>query len=142
MNQTQKQLVQTTFAQVAEISDTAAALFYQRLFELDPQLRTLFKGDLREQGRKLMQMLAVAVGNLNYPETLLPALRALGARHRGYGVEARHYETVGTALLWTLEQGLGTAFTDEARAAWTAVYTLVAETMQQPEVATAAAHAA
>ena len=135
MTQIQKQLVKTSFAQVAKIADIAAALFYQRLFELDPALKPLFKGDLVEQGRKLMQMLALTVGGLEYFETMQPALRQLGARHLSYGVTAEHYQTVGAALLWTLEQGLGTGFTDEVRAAWTAVYTLVAETMQQTAMA-------
>lgn len=138
MTQIQKQLVKTSFAQVAKIADIAAALFYQRLFELDPALKPLFKGDLVEQGRKLMQMLALTVGGLEYFETMQPALRQLGARHLSYGVTAEHYQTVGAALLWTLEQGLGTGFTDEVRAAWTAVYTLVAETMQQTAMADAA----
>ena len=138
MTQIQKQLVKTSFAQVAKIADIAAALFYQRLFELDPALKPLFKGDLVEQGRKLMQMLALTVGGLEYFETMQPALRQLGARHLSYGVTAEHYQTVGAALLWTLEQGLGTGFTDEVRAAWTAVYTLVAETMQQTAMANVA----
>lgn len=138
MTQIQKQLVKTSFAQVAKIADIAAALFYQRLFELDPALKPLFKGDLVEQGRKLMQMLALTVGGLEYFETMQPALRQLGARHLSYGVTAEHYQTVGAALLWTLEQGLGTGFTDEVRVAWTAVYTLVAETMQQTAMADAA----
>ncbi|MBI1764576.1 MAG: hemin receptor [Acidobacteria bacterium] len=131
MKQAQKVLVQTSFAQVAESAETTAALFYQRLFELDPALRPLFKSDLREQERKLMQMLAVAVSGLDNPAALKPALQRLGARHIAYGVQSHHYQTVGAALLWTLEQGLGAAFTDEMRAAWTAVYTLVSETMQQ-----------
>lgn len=132
MNAIQKTLVQTSFAQVQPIAETAAALFYSRLFELDPTLRPLFKGDMKEQGRKLMDMLAVAVKGLDRPETILPVLAALGSRHAGYGVEDRHYETVGEALLWTLEQGLGADFTLEVREAWTAVYILVANTMRAP----------
>ena len=107
----------------------AAALFYRRLFELDPTLRPLFKGDLKEQGRKLMDMLRMAVKGLDRPEALLPALAALGRRHAGYGVNERDYETVGEALIWTLEQGLGPSFTPEIREAWTALYKLVADTM-------------
>ncbi len=123
--------MQQTFAQVAPIAPTAATLFYGRLFDLDPSLRRLFKHDLEEQKRKLMQMLAVAVRGLDEPEALTPAVRALGARHLGYGVEAAHYATVGAALLWTLEQGLGEAFTGEVRDAWAAVYGLLAGLMQQ-----------
>lgn len=131
MDKQQKDLVKISFAQVAKISDTAAGLFYQRLFELDPALRAMFKGDLVEQGRKLMQMLALVVGGLDYFETMRSSLQQLGARHIGYGVTAEHYQTVGAALIWTLEQGLGDGFTKDVRAAWTAVYTLVAETMQK-----------
>ena len=130
MNTIQKKLVQTSFAQVRTIAETAAALFYRRLFELDPTLRPLFKGDLEEQGRKLMDMLGVAVKGLDRPEALLPALANLGRRHAGYGVKERDYETVGEALLWTLEQGLGPSFTPEVREAWATVYRLVADTMR------------
>jgi hemoglobin-like flavoprotein len=130
MNMTQKALVQTSFAKVRPIAETAAALFYRRLFELDPTLRPLFKGDLEEQGRKLMDMLAMAVKALDRPEALLPALAALGRRHAGYGVNDHDYETVGEALLWTLEQGLGPSFTPEVREAWSTLYRLVADTMR------------
>jgi hemoglobin-like flavoprotein len=130
MNMIQKALVQTSFAQVRPIADEAAALFYNRLFELDPTLRPLFKGDLKEQGRKLMEMLTLAVKGLDRPEALLPALAALGRRHAGYGVNKHDYETVGEALLWTLEQGLGPSFTPDIREAWTALYRFVADTMR------------
>jgi hemoglobin-like flavoprotein len=130
MNLIQKALVQTSFAQVRPIADAAAALFYRRLFELDPTLRPLFKGDLKEQGRKLMDMLTLAVKGLDRPEALLPALAALGRRHAGYGVNKHDYETVGEALLWTLEQGLGPSFTPDIREAWTALYRFVADTMR------------
>ncbi|HJZ45727.1 MAG TPA: globin family protein, partial [Roseiflexaceae bacterium] len=100
-------LVQTSFAQVLPIADTAAALFYNRLFELDPSLKPLFKGDMREQGRKLIAMMSVAVHGLPRIETLVPVIEALGRRHAGYGVKDEHYATVADALLWTLEQGLG-----------------------------------
>jgi hemoglobin-like flavoprotein len=130
MNTVQKTLVQTSFAQVQPIAETAAALFYRRLFELDPTLRPLFKGDLEEQGRKLMDMLRFAVKGLDRMEALLPALATLGVRHASYGVKERDYETGGEALLWTLEQGLGPGFTPEIREAWTALYRLVADTMR------------
>lgn len=126
----QKLLVQTTFAQVLPIADTAATLFYTRLFELDPTVRAMFKGDMAEQGRKLMTMLKVAVANLDRLDTIVPAVEALGERHVHYGVQARDYDTVAVALLWTLEQGLGDAFTPEAREAWTEVYTVLAQVMQ------------
>lgn len=130
MTPAQKTLVQQSFARVAPISEQAAALFYGRLFELDPRLRSLFRGDMKEQGRKLMQMLAVAVNGLDRLEELVPAVQALGRRHLGYGVEDGHYETVGEALLWTLQQGLGDVFTADTRQAWAEVYGLLAATMR------------
>ena len=127
----QKLLVQQTFAEVTPIADVAARLFYSRLFELDPSLEQLFTGDMEAQGRKLMQMLAVAVRGLDTLDKLVPAVRALGRRHVGYGVRDEHYATVGSALLWTLEYGLDEAFTPEVRDAWAAVYAVLADTMQQ-----------
>jgi hemoglobin-like flavoprotein len=135
MNMIQKELVQTTFAQVRPIANTAAALFYNRLFELDPTLRPLFQGDMKEQGRKLMDMITLAVKGLDRPETLLPALSALGRRHAVYGVSEHDYETVGEALLWTLEQGLGPSFTPDVRDAWEALYGFVAGAMRKAAVA-------
>jgi hemoglobin-like flavoprotein len=125
-----KYLVQSSFQKVAPIAETAATLFYGRLFELDPSLRHMFHGDMKEQGRKLMNMLTLAVRGLDRPEQLIPAVQMLGRRHTGYGVKPEHYDTVGAALLWTLEQGLGEAFTPEVKAAWVEVYTLLANTMQ------------
>ena len=136
MNTVQKTLVQMSFAQVQPIAETAAALFYRRLFELDPTLRPLFKGDMEEQGRKLMEMIELAVKGLDRQESLLPALAALGRRHAGYGVNESDYETVGEALLWTLEQGLGPSFTPDIREAWAALYRFVADTMREGAVAT------
>ncbi|ULH18338.1 globin domain-containing protein (plasmid) [Deinococcus sp. KNUC1210] len=130
MQQRTVELVQTSFAQVQPIAAVASTLFYARLFELDPALKVLFRGDMNEQGHKLMTMLGIAVANLNKPEIVMPALRKLGERHAGYGVTDAHYDTVGAALLWTLEQGLGPAFTPEVRNAWTAVYVLVSDTMK------------
>jgi hemoglobin-like flavoprotein len=129
-------LVQATWQQVTPIADTAARLFYGRLFELEPELRLLFgRTDMDEQRRKLMQMLAVAVAALDRPETLRPALEALGRRHVGYGVKDRHYDLVGAALLWTLEQGLGDEYTRSVRDAWTAVYTTLSTIMQDAAAA-------
>ena len=123
-------LVQTSFAQVLPIADTAAALFYSRLFELDPSLKPLFKGDMAEQGRKLMTMIRVVVNGLNRLDQLVPAIQELGRRHARYGVQDKHYDTVAVALLWTLGQGLGAGFTSETEAAWTIAYALLAETMK------------
>lgn len=124
-------LVQETFEMVVPIAEQAAALFYDRLFVLDPSLRPLFRSDMKTQGQKLMSTLALAVHGLRQPEKIIPAVQHLGRRHVGYGVRPEHYATVGEALLWTLAQGLGEAFTPEAEAAWTAVYTLVATVMQE-----------
>lgn len=131
MNTRQVDLVQRSFAQVQPIAAVASELFYARLFDLAPDLRAMFRGDLKEQGHKLMLMLGVAVANLNKPEVVLPALRKLGERHAGYGVLDSQYAVVGEALIWTLGQGLGEAFTPEVRAAWEATYQLVADTMQE-----------
>ena len=127
----QIELVQDTFDVIAPIADDAAALFYRRLFEIDPTLRAMFKGDMAEQRRKLMQMLTAAVKGLPRLDRLVPVVEELGRRHASYGVADDHYDTVGTALLWTLEKGLGDAFTDEAREAWATVYGLLASTMKQ-----------
>lgn len=130
MTPKQADLVKASWAKVVPIRDTAATLFYDKLFELDPSLRPMFKGDIAEQGRKLMTMLNTAVRGLDHLDQLVPAVRALGERHRSYGVEHDHYATVAVALLWTLEQGLGEDFTPEVRGAWTEVYTVLAQTMQ------------
>ena len=130
MQTERNELVRSTFAQVAPIADQAAALFYGRLFELAPEVKPLFKHNMEEQGRKLMQMIGVAVANLDKLDVLVPAVQALGKRHAQYGVDPVHYDTVGAALLWTLEQGLGDAFTPDVKAAWTEVYTLLATTMK------------
>lgn len=125
----QIRMVQESFAKVAPIAETAAGLFYQRLFELDPRLKTLFRGDMVEQGKKLMSMIAAAVRGLNDLPGLVPVVQNLGRRHVGYGVAAADYGTVGAALLWTLDKGLGEAFTPPVREAWTAVYGVLADTM-------------
>ncbi len=122
-------LVQTSFAKVVPIADTAADLFYGRLFEIAPEVRRLFPDDMTEQKKKLMAMLGTAVGSLTRLDTLMPAVRALGARHAGYGVTAAQFAPVGAALLWTLEQGLGEAFTPEVRQAWATVYNTLSSIM-------------
>jgi hemoglobin-like flavoprotein len=130
-------LVQTSFRKVMPISATAADLFYGRLFELDPALKPLFKGDMKEQGRKLMQMIGTAVASLRDLPTLVPVVQALGKKHAGYGVKAEHYDTVGAALLWTLGKGLGEAYTEEVDAAWTETYTTLATVMKTAAYGTA-----
>jgi hemoglobin-like flavoprotein len=123
-------LVQGSFAAIAPIADDAAVLFYRRLFEINPRLEKMFKGDMAEQRRKLMQMLTAAVKGLNRLEQLVPVVEDLGRRHATYGVEDEHYDTVGVALLWTLEKGLGAAFTPQTKEAWATVYGLLASTMK------------
>lgn len=130
MTPEQKTLVQTSFEKVVPIADQAASLFYTQLFTMDPDLKPLFKGDMEEQGRKLMKMIGIAVRGLDDLDALVPAVQQLGKRHVGYGVKDEHYETVGGALLWTLEQGLGDDFTPDTKAAWTVVYGVLADTMK------------
>lgn len=131
MNTQQIELVQRTFALAAPMADEIADRFYRRLFELDPSLRPLFHGDIKQQGDKLMTVLAFAVRGLDKPETLLEPVRRLGERHSGYGVQPHHYATVGQALLWTLGQLFGPAFTAEVEDAWATVYGLLAGVMQE-----------
>ena len=131
MTPEQVRLVQSSMQKVLFISEIAAELFYRRLFELDPALRPLFQGDIKEQGRKLIQMLHTVVDSLGQLATILPEVEAMARRHVIYGVQPQHYDTVGTALLWTLEQGLGNGFTAEVRAAWTEAYNLLAGVMQK-----------
>jgi nitric oxide dioxygenase len=121
--------VQQSFAKVAPIADQAAALFYNRLFEIAPELRPLFRGDMAEQGRKLMATLAVVVGALTRLEAILPAASALAKRHVAYGVRAEHYRPVGAALLWTLERGLGSQWTPQLASAWIVAYTTLSDYM-------------
>lgn len=144
MTPTQVELVQQTWKKVVPIAEQAAALFYDRLFELDPSLKPLFKSDLRGQGRKLTSMINTAVVNLSRLDTIVPAVQDLGRRHVRYGVAPGHYDTVGTALIWTLEKGLGSDFTPSAREAWLSAYTTLATVMKaaaaevEPETAPAA----
>lgn len=140
MNPTQVTLVQESFAKVAPISATAAVLFYDRLFEVAPQVRAMFPADMTEQRKKLMAILAVVVNGLANLESILPAASALAKRHVGYGAKAEHYPVVGSALLWTLEKGLGEAWTPEVADAWTAAYGtlsgfMIAEAYGRPQAA-------
>jgi len=129
MTPDQVKAIQESFAKVAPISEQAAALFYARLFEIDPALKPLFHGDMKDQGRKLMATLAVVVNNLNNLGAVLPAASALAKRHVTYGVKPAHYTPVGEALLWTLQQGLGASWTPELAAAWAAAYGVLSEYM-------------
>ncbi|MEA2739818.1 MAG: hypothetical protein QOH05_3125 [Acetobacteraceae bacterium] len=128
-------LVRDSFAKVVPIAPQAAALFYDRLFVLDPSLKPLFKGDMNEQGRKLMAMLGTAVANLGKLEAIVPAVQDLGRRHKTYGVPPESYDTVAAALLWTLGQGLGDAFTPQVEAAWVEAYTILATVMKDAAAA-------
>jgi hemoglobin-like flavoprotein len=122
MTPDQIKLVQESFAKVAPISETAAVLFYDRLFEIAPAVKAMFPADMTEQRRKLMAMLAAVVNGLANLDSILPAASALAKRHVSYGARAEHYPVVGAALLWTLEKGLGDAWTPDVAAAWTAAY--------------------
>ena len=130
MKEEQVKLVQGSYAEVAPIAEQAAEIFYKKLFELDPSLKPLFKGDMKEQGKKLMTMLTAAVNGLNHLDMLVPVVQDLGKKHVGYGVMPEHYDTVGAALLYTLEVGLGDSWTPNVKAAWVEVYTLLATTMK------------
>ena len=130
MTPEQISLVQSSMEKVLPIADDAAGLFYGKLFELDPEVQSLFKGNMEEQGRKLMAMIRTAVAGLSDLESIVPAVQDLGVRHIGYGVKDADYDTVGEALIWTLGQGLGEDFTDEVKTAWLEAYTLLATTMK------------
>ncbi|ULK98531.1 globin family protein [Bradyrhizobium sp. I71] len=119
----QVKLVQQSFAKVAPIADQAAVIFYNRLFEITPQVKAMFPADMTEQRKKLMATLAVVVNGMSNLESVLPAAEALAKRHVAYGVKAEHYPIVGSALLWTLEKGLGSDWTPDVAKAWTAAYT-------------------
>jgi hemoglobin-like flavoprotein len=130
MTPTEVGLIKASWAAVEPIADDAAGLFYGRLFELDPALQRLFRRtDMAAQRKVLMQTLTVVVKSIDRLDQIVPAVQALGRRHAGYGVRAVHYDTVGSALLWTLEQGLGDGFTPEVRAAWTQAYGTLASVM-------------
>jgi nitric oxide dioxygenase len=131
MNEHEIELVQTSWAAVEPIADVAAMLFYNRLFETAPEVRGLFPDDVTEQGRKLMAMLRVVVNGLDRLDALVPAVADLGRRHTGYGAAPAHYDAVGAALLWTLAEGLGEAFTPEVEDAWATAYGMLAATMIQ-----------
>ncbi|MCB0129047.1 MAG: hypothetical protein KDE58_42565 [Caldilineaceae bacterium] len=138
MNTQQIELVQSTFALAAPMTDKIAESFYERLFTLDPTVRSLFAGDLKQQRTKLMTTLTTVVQKLHQPEHLSEMVRLLGQRHMQYGVQAGHYATVGEALVWTLAQHFGPAFTPEVEDAWAAAYAMLAEAMTETPSAAAA----
>jgi hemoglobin-like flavoprotein len=135
MTPEQVTMVQESFKKVVPIAGTAADLFYNRLFEISPEVRPLFPDDLAEQKKKLIAMLATAVTNLHQVDKILSAVQDLGKRHVAYGVTDKMYEPVGAALLWTLEQGLGADFTPPVKAAWTETYVTLAGVMQKAAAA-------
>lgn len=130
MTPEQISLIKNSWEKVLPISETAAELFYAKLFELDADLKPLFNGDMKEQGAKLMKMINTVVNSLDKLDTIVPAIQNLGERHVDYGVKDEHYDTVAAALLWTLGQGLGEAFTDDVKDAWTAAYVILSTTMK------------
>lgn len=130
-------LVRSSWQMVLPIKDTAAALFYGQLFELDPSLRSMFKGDMVEQGRKLMMIINTAVNSLDNLGPILGSIEEMGRRHVGYGVTEAHYDTVGSALIWTLGKGLGEQFTPAVKDAWVETYTTLASAMKQAAYAPA-----
>lgn len=131
MTPQQVELVQSSFKKVEPIATEAGDLFYGRLFEIAPQVRPMFSDDISDQRDKLMKMLSTAVNNLHQVEQIIPAVQDLGRRHVDYGVKDEHYDTVGSALLWTLEQGLKDDFTPEVKEAWTETYTTLAGVMKE-----------
>ena len=131
MTPEQVKLIKLTFAQVMSQKDHVGMMFYNRLFAIAPETRPMFKGDIEAQSRKLMDTLALAIGMLRDMPTLVATLEGLAHRHLGYGVTDSHYDKVGEALQWTLEQGLGSAFTPAAREAWTTLYGAVAQIMRK-----------
>ena len=137
----QIQLVQESWDHLGPVADQAAGMFYRRLFELDPELEALFTGDMNKQGKMLMSTLSMAVGSLTDLDKLVPALQSLGVKHVSYNVKPEHYETVGEALLWTLEQGLGNRWSEQVKDAWAATYGLVATTMKEAAYTQPVSHA-
>ena len=131
MTPDQMEIVQMTFEKVKPLGEKVTELFYAELFRLDPSLRSMFPEDMAEQGRKLLASLMFVVKNLRTPETILGPVQEMGRRHVDYGVKPKHYDTVGQALLTTLENGLSDDWTPEAKEAWVAAYTLLAGVMKQ-----------
>jgi hemoglobin-like flavoprotein len=131
MTPEQVQIVRLTFAQAMDRKLEVGRIFYDRLFAIAPETRALFKNDIEEQSRKLMDTLALAIGSLRDTPTLVSMLQGLAQRHVRYGVRDEHYDKVGEALLWTLEKAFGAAFTPDVRNAWATLYGVVATTMRK-----------
>ena len=131
MTPEQIKIVQTTFDKIRPVAQETGELFYQKFFEMDPAVRPFFKGDMKQQGLMLMTAIGMAVSNLDRPETIAGNIEALGHRHWGYGVRVSDYNTFGAALMWTLEQVLGDAFTQQAREAWGETFALLSKSMKQ-----------
>ena len=131
MTPEQIELVKSSWAKVSPIAEQVAELFYGKLFSLNPELKLLFKSDMKGQGRKLMVMLNTAVNSLDKLDVVIPIIEASGRRHVDYGVKEEDYDTVGEALIWTLNEGLGDDFSDEVKTAWIKVYALLANTMKE-----------
>lgn len=123
-------MVQESFKSVSPIAETTVDAFYARLFEMAPHIREMFPQDMKEQKKKLMVMLALAVVNLHDIDKIIGSIRSLGIRHRKYGVREQHYDIVGEALLYALKQGLGDKFTPQVQMSWTVAYGLLADTMK------------
>ena len=138
MTPNQIDLVQRSWNQVAPMGEAAVLMFYERLFFVDPSLRIMFRGDMKRQSRKVLEMMSFTVDGLNRVHEIVPVVQSLGRRHAEYGVRDEHYGIVGAALLWTLAQGLGSAFTPAVREAWTAAYALLADTMKDAAAKVAA----
>ncbi len=129
MNESQIDMIQASFKKVVPIADVAADIFYTRLFEIAPEVKPMFKGDLKDQGKKLMTTLGVVVNGLKSLDKIVPVAQQLAVKHIDYGVKAEHYEPVGAALIYTLEKGLGDEFTPELKDAWVAAYTTLSGVM-------------
>jgi nitric oxide dioxygenase len=141
MTPQQIERVQSSFAKVVPIAPQAAALFYGKLFETNPEVKPLFKGDMAEQGAKLMATLNTVVRSLDRLDEILPTVKMLAVRHVAYGAKPEHYTAVGAALIWTLEQGLGEGFTPETREAWLTAYTALSGVMIEAQAASGQAGA-
>ena len=131
LTEEQKKLVRASITRAERMAEVVGLNFYQRLFELDPKLRPLFQHNIQEQSKKLMATLKMVVDGLDYSQELVASIRSWGRRHVQYGVKEQHYDTVGEALLWALEKGLGPEFPPGARSAWLIVYNWLAETMKE-----------
>ena len=138
MTPEQIQLLKSSFAQVEPIAEQAADIFYERLFSVAPGVKPLFKNNIKRQGQMLMSTIGLVVKDIDQPEKIIPTVQKLGARHRGYGALPEHYPVVGDALLWTLQQGLGDAFTPAHKDAWAAAYQILADVMIEAQQDTAA----